>query len=597
MEHPPDRTKVRTLAGMDHNDRFLRGVFRRFLFPTILSSLGGTVNTLVDSAIVGNLMGENALAAINLCGPIFLLCYTVGSLLGSGGGLLSASLIGQQREEDACRIYTLASFLELACSLVLTALGLLFLDPIIDLLGADSALRPMVTDYARIAFWGAPVKCLLYIPFNYLRLDGKPGAISVTMLAMTGCNAVLDVVFIQMGFGMAGASLASVLGTVLGVAIGFAVLRGGAFRFAGMRGSGPLLRELLALGTPSALNNLLDMCRLILINRILMAAGGGGLVAIFTVVCSMSDLTLCIVAGVPQTGSPLIGVYRGERNNPAQRDLVRAQLRYGEWLASTAAVLIALFPGQVCGIFGLPVTGEAVWALRLFALSLPPAMVCSILFYFYNASGRVALANLITLCRMFLFAVIPAALLAPFGAAVWWFRPLAELLTLLALVPILRWFTPRTKYHSPVLLLDERLDREGKVIDFSVPNSTQEVAEAAERIESFCTDNDMGPRRTMAVSLAIEEMLTILLQNCFQPGEETWVDVRVFIIQGVTGLRIRNAGRQFNPLDFYEAHKDEDSLGDALGIQLVLKLAQEVLYQRTFGVNTLTVLFDKEEVF
>lgn len=577
-------------AGMDHNDRFLRGVFRRFLLPTILSTLGGTVNTLVDSAIVGNLLGADALAAINLCGPIFLLCCTLGALLGTGGGLLSASLIGQQREEDACRVYTLAVLLELACALALTALGLLFLEPVIRLLGVDDALRPLVRDYARIAFWGAPVKCLMYIPFNYLRLDGKPGAVSATMLAMTACNAILDVALIRMGFGMAGASLASVLGTVLGAAIGFAALRGGVFRFVRLRGSAPLLGELLALGTPPALNNLLDMLRLILVNRILMAAGGGALVAVFTVVCSMSDLTLCIINGVPQTGSPLIGVYRGERNNPAQRALVRAQLRYGEGLAVGAAVLIALFPGAVCAVFGLPATGQAVTALRLFALSLPFAMVCSILFCFYNASGRVGLANMITLCRMFLFAVIPAALLAPFGAAVWWFRPLAEALTLLALIPVLRWCVPRTKYHSPVLLLDERLDREGKVIDFSVNNDPQAVAQASERITGFCEGNAMGPRRTMAVSLAIEEMLTILLQNCFQPGEDAWVDVRVFLIQGATGLRIRSAGRQFNPLEYYAAHREDM---DVLGIQLVLKLAEEVRYQRTFGVNTLTVLFDK----
>ena len=332
---------------MNHNNRFLRSVFRRFLLPTILSVLGGTVNVLVDCAIVGNLMGADALAAINLCAPVSLLFCTVGSLLGTGGGLLSASLIGQDREADARRAYTLAVALELACSLALTALGLLFLDPIVGLLGVDSTLRPMVTDYTRVIFLGAAVKCLLYIPFNYLRLDGKPGVVSLTLLVMTACNGVLDVVFIHMGLGMAGASLASVLGTALGAALGFLALRGGTFRFTGLGGSAPLLRELLTLGTPSALNNLLDMVRLALINRILMAAGGGALVAVFTVVCSMSDFTLCLVSGVPQTGSPLIGVFRGERNNPAQRDLVHLELRYGLALSGAAAALIALLPGPV----------------------------------------------------------------------------------------------------------------------------------------------------------------------------------------------------------------------------------------------------------
>ena len=580
---------------MNHNNRFLRSVFRRFLLPTILSVLGGTVNVLVDCAIVGNLMGADALAAINLCAPVSLLFCTVGSLLGTGGGLLSASLIGQDREADARRAYTLAVALELACSLALTALGLLFLDPIVGLLGVDSTLRPMVTDYTRVIFLGAAVKCLLYIPFNYLRLDGKPGVVSLTLLVMTACNGVLDVVFIHMGLGMAGASLASVLGTALGAALGFLALRGGTFRFTGLGGSAPLLRELLTLGTPSALNNLLDMVRLALINRILMAAGGGALVAVFTVVCSMSDFTLCLVSGVPQTGSPLIGVFRGERNNPAQRDLVHLELRYGLALSGAAAALIALLPGPVCGLFGLAASGEAAAALRLFALSLPLALVCNILIYFYNASGRVMLANVITFCRVFLFAVVPAALLAPLGTAVWCFRPLAEVLALLVLFPILRWCTPRTKYHSPILLLDDRLDRQGQVIDFSVKNDIQAAVDASARIVDFCEKNNMGAQRTMAVSLAIEESLAILLQYCFAPEEDATVDLRVFIIQGVTGLRIRNGGRQFNLLEFYEAHREEDALGDTLGIQLLLKLAVEVRYQRTFGVNTLTIFFDRPQ--
>lgn len=583
------------MTGMDHNDRFLRSIFQKFLISTILSVLGGTVNALVDSAIVGNMMGSDALAAINLCGPVFLLFSTVGSLLGAGGGLLSAALIGREQEAEARRAYTLAVALELVCSLAIMALGLICLDPIVRLLGADETLLPMVRDYARIAFFSAPVKCLLYIPFNYLRLDGKPGTVSAAMLLMTTCNGILDVVLIRMGFGMAGAAMASLLGTALGTAMGFAALRGGMFQFTSLRGAGGLLQELTMLGTPSALNNLLDMTRLILINRILMAAGGGSLVAVFTVVCAMSDLTLCIVAGIPQTGAPLIGVFRGERNNPAQRDLVRLELRYGLALSGAAAILIAALPGPVCALFGLSASGEAALALRLFSLSLPFAMVCSILIYFYNASGRVMLANTITFCRMFLFAVIPAALLAPFGPAVWWFRPVAEAGALAVLFPILWWFTPKNVFHSKVLLLDERQDRAGQVIDFSVDNSLQAAAEAAERIEEFCQSNGLGARRTMAVSLAIEELLTILVQYCFKPEEQASVDVRVFVIQGATGLRIRNAGRQFNPLEYYETHREEDAFEDTLGIQMVLKLAQEVRYQRTFGVNTLTVLFDKTE--
>lgn len=579
---------------LDHNDRFLRGVFRKFLFPTIVSVLGGTVNTLVDSAIVGRLLGPQALAAINLCGPIFLLCYTVGSLIGAGGGLLCAALLGKDQAEDSQKVYSLAVTLEIVCSLALMFAGLLFLGPVLDLLGVDAALRPMAREYARVAFWGAPVKCLLYIPFNFLRLDGKPGAISVILLVMTGCNGVLDVVFILLGWGMAGASLASVLATTLAVAIGFCVLRGGAFRLTSPKGSFPLLGELLTLGTPPALNNLLDMVRLLLLNRILMGVGGSPLVAVFTVVCSMSDFTLCMVSGVPQTAAPLIGMYGGERNNSSQRKLMQLQLRYGCVLVGAAAILIALLAGPICGLFGLAATGEALVALRLFALSLPFTLLCTVLISFYNASGRVWLANTLTFCRMFLFAVGPAVLLAPLGArAVWWFRPLAELLTLGVLVLILWRLKKRSPHLSSVLLLDDQLEKEGKVLDFSVKNDMAAVVEASERIGAFCEQNSFSPKLTMTVSLAIEEMLVILLQHCFQPGEDVSVDLRIYTLQGTTGLRIRSGGRPFNPLAYFEEHQDDPEFEDTLGIQLISKLAEVVRYQRIFGVNTLAILFEK----
>ena len=577
-------------AFMRQDGRFLHGVFSRFLFPTVLSVLGGTVNVMVDSAIVGNMMGAQALAAINLCGPIFLLCSTAGSLIGSGAGLLAAAQIGRGESERSCVCYTLCVALQFLFGFLLTIGGLLFLRPVVRLLGADDTLFAMALSYARIAFWGAPVKCLLYVPFNFLRLDGKPAMVSVSLLAMTALNGVLDYLLIKVGWGLAGASLASVLATCLGVAVGFVCLHGGSFRLIVPHGGASMLRELLVLGTPPALNNLLSVVRMILLNRILMAAGGSGFVAIFTVVGSVSDFTLCVISGVPQTASPLVGIYSSERNNPGMRLLVRMQLCYGGVLIGGMAAAIILAPGLICTLFGLTQTAQAVWALRLFALSLPMAMLCSILIFFYNASGQVPLANGVTVCRVLLFAVIPAFVLSRAGFPVWWFFPLSELLTLAALfVALWRKARPDT-LRSPILLLDEAYDRMGKVIDFSVEARADAVGRAAELIGGFCEQNNLTARQTMAVSLSIEEMLTIMMKHCFKEQSQATVDVRVFVIQGEVGLRIRNAGKQFNPIDYYQAHQAADEMGEALGIRMILKLAQSVCYQRTFGVNTLTIL-------
>ncbi|MEG1682885.1 MAG: hypothetical protein RR295_03565, partial [Oscillospiraceae bacterium] len=66
--------------------------------------------------------------------------------------------------------------------------------------------------------------------------------------------------------------------------------------------------------------------------------------------------------------------------------------------------------------------------------------------------------------------------------------------------------------------------------------------------------------------------------------------VRIFSLPGTIGLRIRNGGAIFNPLQWYAEQEESDAVGDTLGIQLITGLAQAMTYRRTFGVNTLIIL-------
>jgi len=456
--------------GMHRDDRFLKSIFQRFLVPNMFSVLGATANTLVDSAIIGNLMGTQALAAMNLCGPISLLCCAAGGLIGSGGGYLAAGFIGKNDERSSRQCYTAAVLLETLFGPFVAIVGCIFIRYLIQILGAGSTLSEMTKSYVRILLLSAPLKCLLYVPFHFLRLEGKPGAVSISLLAMIGVNGVLDVLLIQMGFGMAGASAASALGTLVGVGIGFFYLHRSSFQLVSLKGTAGLTGRLLLLGSPAAVNNLLAMMRMVLLNRLMMRAGGSEWVAAFTLAGSLADFALCVLNGVSQTAVPLIGVYRAEKNNVALRRLTVLQIRYGEILISAFALVVAFFPGIFCELFGLHASVQAGTAARMFAFSLPFSMLCTVFFFFFSAMERVGLANWIVVCRVFLFAVPPAFLLLHTGAPVWLFYPLSELLTLAALLPALKLERRRDPALTLVLLLDDRMEREGKVIDFSVEN-------------------------------------------------------------------------------------------------------------------------------
>ena len=127
------------------------------------------------------------------------------------------------------------------------------------------------------------------------------------------------------------------------------------------------------------------------------------------------------------------------------------------------------------------------------------------------------------------------------------------------------------------------LEEGGQVANFSVAGDTAHICEASGKIAGFCRENRMEPRQVMRFSLAIEEVMTRIIQE--NPDTAVHFDVRVFSVQGTMGIRIRYDGRAYDPFD------PRRTSGDAyLGIQLIAGMMEQVVYQRTFGVNTVQLL-------
>ena len=99
-------------------------------------------------------------------------------------------------------------------SVFITALGLIFLRPLVSFLGADGATFEYVRQYVKIMLIGALPKIVIYIPFWYLQLDGQHADVSVMMAGMALINIVLDVLFVYyMNMGVYGAGLANMIAT------------------------------------------------------------------------------------------------------------------------------------------------------------------------------------------------------------------------------------------------------------------------------------------------------------------------------------------------------------------------------------------------
>ena len=88
---------------MLRDGHFLRREYGRTLIPVMFSVLAGTINTLIDSAFVAQRIGNDALAAVNMCGPLYQLICTFGSLLAGGASILSSGEAGRDDMESSRR--------------------------------------------------------------------------------------------------------------------------------------------------------------------------------------------------------------------------------------------------------------------------------------------------------------------------------------------------------------------------------------------------------------------------------------------------------------------------------------------------------------
>ena len=568
------------------DETFLRRAFHRSLLPCVLSILSENINILADGVLVGQRLGTNGLSAISLCVPVYLVLCIVGSFLVSGTAIQASRSIGCQQLEKSQQLYCTAVWSCLATSLIITVAGLFFSGPLSNLLCPDPTIRPLVQEYTSITLMGALPKILIYVPFWFLRIDGRTQLVARMMLVMGGGNIALDLLFLYpLNMGIGGAAWASVIATAAACGLGFLWLcnKNSGFHLSlSWTTARKDWQNISAAGSPSALNNLLQTLRLLAVNTMLMNAGGSELVAVFTAVNCINAFSLSVVDGVPQAASAMLGIYSGERDNDSAALLIRREYRTGLFCCGIFAAAVILGADAIAFAYGLP-SGSLGFAMVCLSAGMFPALGCSILSGYYNVSGHVRWANAIILCRVFLAASASLYVALALNLSPWWFLVCSEFVTLALWYIATAFFHQRHPEQTRYLLMDRSLEETGQVMNFSVTGDTEQICEASGRIADFCRENRMNPRQVMRFSLALEEVMTMIVQE--NQGITVHFDVRVFSHQDILGIRIRYDGREYNPFD------RRRSLGEAyLGIQLIAEMMETVVYQRTFGVNTVQLL-------
>ena len=184
----------------------------KFSAPTIVGLMAQATFYAVDRVFVGQALNTHALAGITVAFPFMLILMALGMLAGFGGAAVISIRLGQKNQPEAERALGNGAVLLVAAAVLSTALGLLFLDPLLMLFGASETALPYARDYLGVIVLGAVFQIVGFGLNAMIRGEGNPKIAMVTMLLSVGLNTGLEPLFL-FGFhwGMKGAAAATVL--------------------------------------------------------------------------------------------------------------------------------------------------------------------------------------------------------------------------------------------------------------------------------------------------------------------------------------------------------------------------------------------------
>lgn len=195
---------------LDFGNGRIGSLFRAMFFPTLVGMLFNSALNLCDGMFVGRGVGSDALAAINIVAPLFLVCTGIGLMFGIGASVIGGIRLAENNEKAARIIMTQAYLAGAVIFGAVIAVSLLFTRPVLYALGCSPRLEALATDYL---LWLLPGLVFFYLQcagMMLIRLDGSPRyAMSVQIVAAV-LNIFLDWLMVfPLGMGIRGASMAT----------------------------------------------------------------------------------------------------------------------------------------------------------------------------------------------------------------------------------------------------------------------------------------------------------------------------------------------------------------------------------------------------
>lgn len=430
-------------TGLDYAGGKIGRLFSKMFFPTLLGLIFNALITIVDGIFVGQGVGPDGIAAVNIIAPLFMVVTGTGLMFGIGTSVVAGIAIARGDGRRASVNMTQACVLSLVFITALTLSLWLWREGTVRMLGSSDALMPGAIDYLTWLIPGMFFLIFECIGMMVIRLDGSPKFAMFCNIIPAVINIVLDwyLVF-PCGMGVKGAALA----TSLSIAVGAVMVLVYFLRFSyvikfrwSAAGFFANTWRQICIGSSAFITEIAMSVMMLTGNHVFMKYYGDTGVAAFSIACYLFPLMFMMSNAVAQSAQPIISYNYGAGAAGRVKAAFGLSVRVALLCGVVACLSIALFAKGIVGLFIDP----ACDAGRLASSGLPVYSLCAVFFAvniafigYWQSIEKALKAMIFTLMRG-IVVLVPAFWILPAivpAWGVWAAIPVSEAVTLLAIV-------------------------------------------------------------------------------------------------------------------------------------------------------------------
>lgn len=428
------------------SDHFTYRRLFRFVIPSIIMMIFTSIYGVVDGFFVSNFAGKTEFTAVNLIMPFPMLLAAFGFMMGTGGSALVSMTLGQGKKKEANEMFSMIVKVTVIVGVIISILGILFIEEIALLLGAtENLLEPCVT-YGRLLLITLTPFMLQNLFQSFLVTAEKPTlGLAVTVIAGV-TNMVLDYVLIGvLRWGITGAALATGISQVIGGVIPlifFLKKNSSELLIVPSKMDFRALGKACFNGSSEMMTNISLSFISILYNLQLLKYVGENGVAAYGVIMYVNFIFISVFLGYAIGTAPIVGYNFGAKNQPEMKNVYKKSMVFNIVAGITMCIIAVALSGVLSGIFVGYDQELFAMTKRAFAIYSLGFIVTGVNIYgsaFFTAVGDGVLSAILSFLRILFFQAIAVLALPLFfeNDGVWMANVTAEVIALIITVWLL----------------------------------------------------------------------------------------------------------------------------------------------------------------